>query len=439
MPPNHAIAYTANFADITFAVTPDRVLPDRTPITNTATISSSAGQVVTREIVSLYGAPDFSTSYKRVAPSVVWPGDIVHYEIHVINTGPVDGPVQLSDEMPYGPDLYFESEYFNFPFGRGDYQNGTLTWKGVVPANSSATISYGAYIGFSTTHGLSVVNTATLTDVLSSQVYQPAATVTVSKPADLTVTSIGPGAIEPLTPFTLTLTVTNHGPFDTDVPTELINTLPPGAIFIDASPGGVYTPTTQAVTWPIDLLVTDETRSLTLTVMLTDNLTTGSVLTNTANVLAIPQDGLVANNTQSWFMRVGEAPNLMNGTQKIATPIDITNGRVVTYTVSVVNSGNITASAAITDPIPAGLIYQSGSSTFDGVPIDLYDAALNQIEWTGTISPDQTLQLQFGVKVIASGGQVINTAQIDDGTGLIITRSAAVALPWPVYLPVIMR
>ena len=92
VPPNHSITYTANFADITFAVTPNVVLPDRTPITNTATISSSVGQVVTREITSLYGAPDFSTSYKRVVQSIfVQPSDTVQYEVHVINNGPVDG------------------------------------------------------------------------------------------------------------------------------------------------------------------------------------------------------------------------------------------------------------------------------------------------------------------------------------------------------------
>jgi large repetitive protein len=173
--------------------------------------------------------------------------------------------------------------------------------------------------------------------------------------------------------------------------------------------------------------------------MLTDSLTAASVLTSTVTVMAIPQDTIVANNTQPWFMRVGEAPNLMNGTRKTATPIDIAHGRVATYTVSVVNSGNITAAATITDPIPAGVTYQSGSSTLDGLPIELYNSALNQIEWTGLIEAAHAIEVQFNVNAIAVGGQVTNTVQLDDGAGLIITRSAAVAWPWPVYLPLVQH
>jgi hypothetical protein len=86
-----------------------------------------------------------------------------------------------------------------------------------------------------------------------------------------------------------------------------------------------------------------------------------------------------------------------------------------------------------------GVKYQPDSSTIDGVPIDLYHAASNQIEWAGAIEPAQTIELQFRVKAIAFGGEVINTVAIDDGAGVVIERSAQLALPHGSFLPLIVK
>ncbi len=185
VPPQQSITYTANFAEVTFAVTPEMVLPDRTPITNTATITSSLGQTLTREAVTLYGAPDFSTSYKTVDRAQVQPCDSILYQVHVNNTGPVDGLVQLTDHVLQEPYIYFWWSSLSYPYGLGHEYSHGIDWTGTVPAHSSATIQYGVYVNCNVTHGQTFVNTALLTDVVAGLVYQPTATITVYKPADL--------------------------------------------------------------------------------------------------------------------------------------------------------------------------------------------------------------------------------------------------------------
>ena len=438
VPPQRAITYTANFADVTFAVTPDSVLPDRTPITNTATLTSSLGQTLTREAVTLYGAPNFSTSYKTVDHSIVVPADSPLYAVHVINTGPVDGLVTLTDHVLDEPYIYFWFSSLNYPYGLGHEYNYGVDWTGVVPAHSEAVIHYGVYVNTNVTQGQTFTNTALITDVLSNLVYQPSTTIVVNKPADLYVNSIGPGAITPSAPLTYTLNIGNRGPYDTEEPIVVTDVLPDGVLLASMSAGGVYSWTLDAITWSIDPLMVDATRTLTITVI-APAAPMGAVLTNTASVHIATQDPNDENNTQVWMTRLGDVPNLMNGTQKTVSQVDVTSGNVATYTISILNSGTLTATATITDPLPADVSFVAGSSTLDDVSIDLYDVGSNQIRWTGPIGPDQTIEVQFKTQAVAFNHTVTNTVSINDGAGQIIQRAARLDLPHGLFLPVILK
>ncbi len=436
VPPHHSITYTANFADIIFAVTPNAVLPDRRPITNTATISSSVRQVITRETTMLYGVPNFAGSYKTVDRSSVQPNDTLMYEIHVVNSGPVDGLLQLTDVLPNS--LYEWQSSLTYPFGSGHERNDGIDWTGTVPAMSSATIRFGAYVNSDVAHGQSIVNTATLTDVVTGLIDHPSATVTISKPADLYLISIGPGAIEPTAPLTYALDIGNLGPFDTEEPVVVIDELPDGVTFVDASAGGVYSPTTNIVTWQSSSLTVAATRTLTVTVM-PPGAPLGTVLTNSVSIGVGTQDPSLADNTHQWFTRVGVAPNLLNGTAKLIDPASAGRGDVVTYTMLIHNTGSTTATTTITDPIPSGTSYQAGSSTVDGNAIELFDAASNQIRWTGSIAPDDDRVVRFRA-LVDRYAIVTNTVTIDDGTGLIFNRSVAMRpTGGDVFLPLILR
>ena len=155
--------------------------------------------------------------------------------------------------------------------------------------------------------------------------------------------------------------------------------------------------------WQIDPLTVGATRTLTVTAV-APTISIGIPLITTANINMPTQDPNVNNNTQAWWTWPGNRSNLLNLTNKAVTTVDVVRGNIATYTVRIMNSGTLSAAVTITDPLPMGVSYQASSSTIDGVPIDLYQAASNQIEWAGPIGPAQTIELQFRVKAIAFGG-----------------------------------
>ena len=144
----------------------------------------------------------------------------------MINTGPVEGLVQLTDNVAHEPYVYFWWSSLSYPYGLGHEYSHGIDWTGTVPAHSSATIQYGVYVNCNTTHGQTFVNTALLTDVVTSLVYQPTATITVTKPADLYLDLSAPGAIQPGAPLTYALDVGNHGPNDTEENVVVTHALP---------------------------------------------------------------------------------------------------------------------------------------------------------------------------------------------------------------------
>ena len=439
VPPRRSITYTANFADITFAVTPDVVLPDRTPITNTVTLTSSLGQTITREAATLYGAPDFSTSYLTSRQSIVQFGDTIDYDLHVINSSSVDGLLQLTDVVEQEPLLYYWSGSLDYPFGYGTDTNGVVEWIGLVPAMSSANIHFGAYVNFDPRGQPPISNTATLKNITTGAVHQRSVILDHPQLADLFVTTSGPDTIEPTAPFTYTITYGNAGPFKGEFGPLITDNLPAGVSLVSLSPGGrQISPNT--VVWDFSPLAAETTYVLTVTVMPADA-PPGTVLTNSVTISDMAQDPDWSNDSHQWFTRVGAVPNLMNGTRKMVAPLGVgAEGDSATYTIHVVNSGVLTTTAIVTDPLPLGLIYQPGSGLVDGVPIELYHAAQNQIEWTGLIGPDQALDLQFSVSVITITGQVTNTVTLNDSTGIVIRRSAILRLlPWRLFLPLILR
>jgi uncharacterized repeat protein (TIGR01451 family) len=342
VPPGSSYTYIGNYSDIGFAVQVNAVLPDRTPITNTATIASSSGQTIERKTVALYGAPDFSASYKSARQSIVRAGDGIDYEIHLINNGPVDGQVQLTDVVPNGP-FYFESDDFDYPFGIGNYDDttGVLEWTGTVPAMSSATIRFRVDVNFDPREQPPIMNTAIFTDVVTGAVYWRSVTLDQPKLADLFITASGPGALDSTAPFTYTITYGNAGPFDTEAEPLVIADLPTGVSFISASPGGTYWGSGHMVWYP-GLIAAGTTRTVTVTVAALDatlEAPPGTVLTNAVTISDLAQDMDLSNDSYQWFTRVGAVPNLLNGTQKNVEPIYIKQaGDMITYTIAITNT-----------------------------------------------------------------------------------------------------
>ena len=126
----------------------------------------------------------------------------------------------------------------------------------------------------------------------------------------------------------------------------------------------------------------------------------------------------------------------LGASTKTIDPLTAATGETVTYTISVVNTGTFTATATITDPLPAGITYLNGSSTVAGVPLELYEAATNRIKWTGAVGAGRTVALRFQATLNVPSESVLNSVTIDDGAGTIFQRLAGGR---QVFLPLILR
>ncbi len=134
------------------------------------------------------------------------------------------------------------------------------------------------------------------------------------------------------------------------------------------------------------------------------------------------------------------APVLITS-DKVAGPAHAGPGQVVTFTVHLVNSGNLAASVQLTDPLPVGLFLVSGPRVEPpGLPAPVLVS--DTLLWNGTLAPDPAgASIVFGTEVLSLpvGGTFTNTAWIDDGVHPPLRRQATVSARWAVYLPIILR
>jgi uncharacterized repeat protein (TIGR01451 family) len=115
-------------------------------------------------------------------------------------------------------------------------------------------------------------------------------------------------------------------------------------------------------------------------------------------------------------------------------------GETITYTIVVHNVGApLTDTVRVTDVVPIGLGYISGSFTATLGSIDA--SAAPTLRWSGVISDTPIVTLTYAVTVTAAGTQVIsNTAVIDAGSfGVSQRRAVIVANGYAVFLPLIQN
>ncbi|MCP4538688.1 MAG: DUF11 domain-containing protein [Chloroflexi bacterium] len=144
----------------------------------------------------------------------------------------------------------------------------------------------------------------------------------------------------------------------------------------------------------------------------------------------------------------GEAVPDLSPSTKTASAPGPTAGDLVTYTITVHNlSGPITHTVALTDVVPSGLDYVSGtlhasSGTWD-------DALAPTLTWTGVLTPVPTITITYAVTVpyVVSGTATLTPSQAIINTVTIampgyepIVRSATIIVnPHEVYLPLILK
>jgi uncharacterized repeat protein (TIGR01451 family) len=134
----------------------------------------------------------------------------------------------------------------------------------------------------------------------------------------------------------------------------------------------------------------------------------------------------------------------LTGSAKTASALEVAQGAVVTYTITLTNQGNQDHPAvALLDALPPSLTYVSGSlawSAGQGV------VAQGTVSWTGPVSLTQLTTVTYQARVdalAAPGGVLTNTVAVNDGYNPTLLRQAVIEVlkaPWiKLVLPMVFK
>lgn len=228
--------------------------------------------------------------------------------------------------------------------------------------------------------------------------------------------------------LTYTVAIINSGDL-TGTTTTLSDPIPTGTTYVDGSAqvtgGGTLTATAGSIDWSGEIAAGAR---VTVTFQVTLTAINGSI-TNTATI-SDPAALLTTVKSASTAVAV---PNYSTST-KTATPATgslVNTGDLITYTVTVINSGQLTGTASLVDYAPAGTAYVPGSAVVLGGGTLTEN---NGIEWTGPISVGGRITATFSAAVTALNGVIVNTATISDPITLApVTKSTSHTVRSPIF------
>ncbi len=132
------------------------------------------------------------------------------------------------------------------------------------------------------------------------------------------------------------------------------------------------------------------------------------------------------------------APVLVTS-RKSAAPRLARPHQAISYTICVSNTGNLTASVALTDTHPARLVLLTG--TVAGPPGFTLDDPGGLIYWRGDVAPGEAARITYALYLTTEtpiGAGLTNTVTIAGGLEGELTRRATVVRAYPVWLPLVV-
>jgi uncharacterized repeat protein (TIGR01451 family)/fimbrial isopeptide formation D2 family protein len=350
------------------------VAADQAPeqVTNTATVSGpltdpDPGNNTSSDPTNLVSSADLTIEKTHADTDTFGPGTDIHYSLAVDNAGPSDAVTPtVSDTLP---------SYETFVSASGTGWECDVTGQVVVcnavgnlPANSSAGVITLVVELSPSFLGGDVINTATVgsttsdpvpgnntsTDTSASGTAYAHLTIVKSHTGDFTAGSAG----------TYSFAVTNSGPSDAAGPVTVTDTLPAGESYASsAGTGWTCGAVGQIVTCQLaGGLADDATNSaLTVTVNVASDVPPG-VITNTAGVSSPTPNPDPTGSTANDPTTIVTSADL--SIVKSHTG-DFVPGTDASYTLQVANAGPSDAAGPVlvTDALPAGETYVSGSGT----------------------------------------------------------------------------
>lgn len=394
------------------------------------------------ETTALQSTVDLVVTKTDSADPVI-PGESFDYTITVTNNGPSDATlVTLTDNIPDGiqiTNVTTSAGTATTPATAQDAiaaNNDDLTVDiGNVATTDTVTITVTALVLADTTGTLS--NVATVATGDTAAIESDAAnnsiteTTTLTPRADLVVTQTG--SVDPVIAgetLTYTIQVTNNGP-STATNVVLTDNLPAGVTFSSATPSqGTASEAGGVVTANLGSLAPSTSASITLVVTVDGD--TRTSISNAPSVTSDVTDPDASNNTATPLSTtVNASVDLAITKVESSDPVATTGS--LTYTIVVTNNGPSDATGVtVTDTLPTGLSFGSGTSTVGSVT-NAGGVVTGNI---GTLASGASATITLVTSVDASAsGTLSNTASVtstetdSDTANNAATETTDVAVP----------
>ncbi|WP_040329924.1 DUF7507 domain-containing protein, partial [Clostridium ihumii] len=354
---------------------------------------------------------------KSVDKTTAVVGETVTYTIKVTNTGNIlANPVTLTDVVPNGTSYVGGTLTVDGVPSGGNPNNGII----IGPVNPGQTVTVVFSVKINTMPNPNPMpNTATID---YQYLVNPNGTPTgVTGNSNTVETAVGDILVNKLVDKafadlgdTITYTVTVNNPGVASISNVLFtDALPSGTSYVN---GSLTVDTAYTGTDPMTG-ITLTTVGAGQTVTITWKVTVGNVLPSPnpiQNIGTVTVPGLPPVNTNPVDTTVNHADLISQG--NLVKSVDKTSavvGETVTYTIKVTNTGNILANpVTLTDVVPNGTSYVSGTLTVDGNP---NGGDPNSGIAIGPVNPGQTVTVVFSVKIntMPNPNPMPNTAKID--------------------------
>ncbi|MBG9579535.1 hypothetical protein ABE42_09950 [Bacillus thuringiensis] len=404
--------FIENEGSVSFQYQPDPNSPPVSVTTPTPTTKTQVSEVTTN--------PN-----KQATPQVINLGDTVTYTITFQNVGNINASdVIIADPTPAGTTFIPNSVTINGVASPGANPNSGVN-VGIVTPGQIVTLTYQVTVTALPPDGI-IKNTATVTYTFQPNPSEPPITITDPTPTvEVSVITPTPNPnkladkqiVDINEIITYTVTFQNRG----SVPaTSVIITDP-------LANGLTFVPGTVIINGILDLGANPVEGIPVGTVNPNDTIT----VQFQARVTSVPPGGIVRNQATVTFTYEpipGEPPititdpTPINTTdvntailnpQKTATPETVTLGDIITYTISLQNTGTIPANnILVSDPIPTGTSFIQNSVTINNVSQPTANPETGiQIP---TLSPSESATISFRVLVtsIPPSGEIQNQGNV---------------------------
>ncbi|MCD2498457.1 DUF11 domain-containing protein [Microbacterium sp. W2R] len=334
---------------------------------------------------------------KSADQASVLPGDMVTYTVTVTNTGAVDyttdAPASFSDDLSGVLD---DATYNGDASSGATVAGDTLTWSGPLAIGETVQVTYSVTVNDPLTGDQNLANAVVPTGPTGEcdpegecATNTPVASYIVSKTADQT--SVLPGDV-----VTYTVTVTNTGDVDYTVSEpasfsdDLSGVLDDATYNGDASNGATVSGNTLAWSGPLSV---GETVDVTYSVTVNDPLTGDQ---NLANAVVPTTPGGSCDPEGECTTTTPVASYTVS---KTADQTSVLPGGVVTYTVTVTNTGDVDYTVSEPASFSDDLSGVLDDATYNGDASNGATVSGNTLTWSGPLPVGGSRTITYSVTV----------------------------------------